>query len=219
MPKKFRCLVFAIFIAFFSCTSTQIYPRLKCHICLSQPDGILLLPLAWNSGFNQLTPGEQNVIEQKILDILINEGFTKVELYDRLNAELFNAGIIDPNDSTQRSKISSNLGYKYLLGLSLGEMRNADTWDYRSEQQLYEMNPPSPDQEFSAMVRIALIETSTGNIVSDNTIFTKIDGWGIPDKEGGVDYWNFGSLSQVIRKASQKGTENFIKDCGCEKSG
>ncbi|SFU04074.1 hypothetical protein SAMN04489724_3543 [Algoriphagus locisalis] len=212
--KKGFLLLFTL-IAFSACTSTEIYTRLKCHICLSQSDGVLLLPLPWDSGFSKLSPGEQAYLESQVLEILRDKGFTKVELYDRLEHELFSAGITDPNDPEQRAKVNSALGYPYFLGIALGETRNSDEWNYRSEQQLYEMSPPAPDMEISATIRVALIETASGNIVSDNAIITKISDWGTPDEDGGVNFWNFGSVSQAIRKATSKGVANMVKECGC----
>lgn len=208
-------LTLFILITFSACTSTKIYTRVKCHICLAQSDGILLLPLPWDTGFSRLTPGEQSYLENQILNILIDKGFTKVELYDQLEHELFSAGIKDLNDPEQRAKVNSSLGYPYFLGITLGETRNFEDWDYRSEQELYDMNPLPPDMEISATIRVALIETSTGNIVSDNAIITEINNWGTPDEDGGVNYWNFGSISQAIRKATGKGVENMVKDCRC----
>ena len=111
--------------------------------------------------------------------------------------------------------MNSSLGYPYFLGITLGDTRNSDEWDYRTEQELYEMNPPAPDMEISATIRVALIETTTGNIMSDNAIITKISDWGTPDEYGGVNFWNFGSVSQAIRKATSKGVANMVKDCGC----
>ncbi|TXE12574.1 hypothetical protein [Algoriphagus aquimarinus] len=212
--KKVFLLLF-ILIAFSACTSTKIYTRLKCHICLAQSDGVLLLPLPWDAGFSKLSPGEQADLELQVLDILRDKGFTKVELYDRLEHELFSAGINDPTDPEQRAKINSILGYPYFLGITLGDTRKSDEWDYRTEQELYEMNPPAPDMEISATIRVALIETATGKIVSDNAIITKISDWGTPDEDGGVNFWNFGSVSQAIRKATSKGVANMVKDCGC----
>ena len=173
------------------------------------------MPLPWDAGFSKLSPGEQADLELQILDILRDKGFTKVELYDRLEHELFSAGITDPNDPEQRAKVNSSLGYPYFLGITLGDTRNSEEWDYRTEQELYEMNPPAPDMEISATIRVALIETSTGNIVSDNAIITKISDWGTRDKDGGVNFWNFGSVSQAIRKATSKGVANMVKECGC----
>ncbi|WP_339876165.1 hypothetical protein [uncultured Algoriphagus sp.] len=212
--KKGILLLFIV-IAFAACTSTNIYTRLKCHICLAQTDGVLLLPLPWDAGFSKLSPGEQAYLELQVLDILREKGFTKVELYDRLEHELFSAGITEPNDPEQRAKVNSSLGYPYFLGITLGDTRNSEEWDYRTEQELYEMNPPAPDMEISATIRVALIETSTGNIVSDNAIITKISEWGTRDKDGGVNFWNFGSVSQAIRKATSKGIANMVKECGC----
>lgn len=173
------------------------------------------MPLPWDAGFSKLSPGEQNSLETQILSILRDQGFTKVELYDRLEYELFSAGIKDLNDPTQRAKVNSSLGYPYFLGITLGETRDSDGWDYRTEQEVYDMNPPAPDLEISATLRVALIETSTGNIVSDNAIVTEVNSWGTPDKDGGHNYWNFGSVSQAIRKATSKGIGFMVKDCGC----
>lgn len=102
--KKGILLLF-ILTAITACTSTQVYTRIKCHVCLSKTDGVLLLPLPWDAGFSKLSPGEQNSLETQILSILRDQGFTKVELYDRLEYELFSAGIKDLNDPTQRAKV------------------------------------------------------------------------------------------------------------------
>lgn len=212
--KKGILLLFTL-IALNACTSTQVYTRFKCHICLSKSDGVLLLPLAWDPGFSRLSPGEQNQLESQILTILRDLGFTKVELYDRMDYELLSAGIKDLNDPEQRAKVNSDLGYPYFLGITLGETRDSEGWDYRTAQEVYDMNPPAPDQDISATLRVALIETATGNIVSDNGIVTEINAWGIPDKDGGENYWNFGSVSQAIRKATSKGVGFMVKDCAC----
>ncbi|MBN3580945.1 hypothetical protein JYB64_01000 [Algoriphagus aestuarii] len=206
---------FAICILAFSCTSTQVFTRFKCHICLSKSEGVLLLPLGWDSGFSRLSPGEQNQLESQILTLLRDQGFTKVELYDRMDYELLSSGIKDLNDPAQRAKVNSDLGYPYFLGITLGETVDSEGWDYRTAKEVYEMNPPTPDQDISATLRVALIETASGNIVSDNAIVTEINAWGIPDKDGGENYWNFGSVSQAIRKATSKGVGFMVKDCAC----
>ena len=213
MKKEF--LLLFILIALSACTSTQVYTRFKCHICLSKSEGVLLLPLGWDAGFSRLSPGEQNQLESQILTLLRDQGFTKVELYDRMDYELLSSGIKDLNDPVQRAKVNSDLGYPYFLGITLGETVDSDGWDYRTAQEVYEMNPPEPDQDISATLRVALIETASGNIVSDNAIVTEINAWGIPDKDGGENYWNFGTVSQAIRKATNKGVSFMVKDCGC----
>lgn len=182
---------------------------------MGKSDGVLLLPLGWDPGFSRLSPGEQNQLESQILKQLRDQGFTNIELYDQLDYELLSAGIKDLNDPAQRAKVNSRLGYPYLLGITLGETVDSDGWDYRTAQEVYDMNPPQPDQGISATLRVALIETTSGNIVSDNAIVTGINAWGIPDKDGGENYWNFGTLSQAIRKAIHKGVSFMVKDCDC----
>lgn len=197
-----------------SCTSSKIYTAQTCNICLSKSDGILLLPLAWEPSFRMLSVAEKNQLETQILSDLKNQGFTKVELYDQLDYELLKAGIRDLNDPIQRVKIESQLGYSYLLGLSLGPTRDGEGWSYQTEQEVYDLSP-DPDLEVSATLRVALIESKTGEIVSDNAVVSKNSGFSKADKEGGLDYWNFASISGVIRSGIEKGVDFLVKDCGC----
>lgn len=198
-----------------SCTSTKVITRVKCHICLSKSDGILLLPLAWDRSFSRLSTSEQNELERKILAILQEQGFKKVELYDQMDYELLSAGIKDLNDPAQRAKVNSSLGYSYFLGLSLDTSRDSEGWDYRNPQEVYEMNPPITDMDISAAMRVTLIETQTGKIVSDNSVTTAIQSWGMSDKEGGQTYWNFSTVSLAIQTATRKGVKFMVEDCGC----
>ncbi|WP_146064478.1 hypothetical protein [Algoriphagus boritolerans] len=84
--------------------------------CLNQNQGILLLPLSWDAGFQILSVPQKNELEREILKILLEKKISKVDLLDNMDYELLNARILDLNDSTQRSKIFTHLGYKYLLG-------------------------------------------------------------------------------------------------------
>jgi len=218
MIGDFRMLLFAalVFLST-SCTTSKIYTKQFCKICLSQVDGILVLPLAWQPGFRQLSTSEQNQLESQILDKLRSRGFTKVELYDRMDYELLKAGIKNLNDPAQLAKVESELGYSYLLGLSLGSTRDGEDWSYLSPEEVNASVPvPDPDLEVTATLRIALIETKSGQIVSDKTIISNNSGGSNSDKDGGVDYWNFASISGVLSHGADKGIAAMVKDCGCE---
>lgn len=209
-------LNFAIFTLFFlaSCTTSKIFTSQTCHRCLSKSDGILLLPLAWEPSFRTLSVAEKNQLERQILGDLRAKGFTKVELYDQLDYELLKAGIKNLNDPIQRAKINSELGYPHLLGLSLGPTREGEGWSYQTEQEVYDL-ALYPDMEVNAMLRIAVIESKTGEIISDNTVVSENSGVSKTDKEGGLDYLNFASLTGVIRSGVRKGIDFMVKDCGC----
>ncbi len=218
MVRDFRGALFAALVFFSaSCTTSKIYTKQFCKVCLSQADGILLLPLAWQPGFRQLSTSEQNQLESQILDKLRSQGFTKVELYDRMDYELLKAGIKNLNDPSQLAKVESELGYPYLLGLSLGPTRDGEDWSYLSPEEVSANVPlPDPDLEVSATLRIALIETTSGQIVSDKTIISNNSGWSDSDEDGGVDYWNFASISGVLSHGADKGITSMVKDCGCQ---
>lgn len=218
MVRDFRVLLFAalIFLSA-SCTTSKIYTTQFCKICLSQADGILVLPLAWEPSFRQLSTSEQNQLERQILDKLRSRGFTKVELYDRMDYELLKAGIKNLNDPAQLEKVGSELGYPYLLGLSLGPTRDGEDWSYLSPGDVNANVPaPDPDMEVSATLRIALIETKSGQIVSDKTVISSNSGWSNSDEDGGVDYWNFASISGVLFHGADKGIAAMVKDCSCQ---
>ncbi len=53
---------------------------------------------------------------EKFSKFFLRKKISKVDLLDNMDYELLNARILDLNDSTQRSKIFTHLGYKYLLG-------------------------------------------------------------------------------------------------------
>jgi hypothetical protein len=199
-----------------SCTTTKIYTKTTCNICLDRSNGILLLPLNWDPSFRKLSIAEQNSLERGILEVLRREGFTKVELYDQMDYELLSAGIQDLNDSTQRAKVNTVVGYPYLIGLTLGEIKDSDGWDYQTPEEANAIYPVYREElEVSATIRLALIETLTGKIVSDNSIKTEINELGSRDDEDGINYWNFGTIQRAVRVATEKGTRHIIKDCGC----
>jgi len=189
--------------------------RTACDICLSQSDGLLLLPLAWDRSFSRLSSVEQNELERQIQSILQDQGFTKVAFYDQLDYELLSAGIKDLNDPEQLAKIRISLGYSYLLGISLDNTRNSEGWDYRNPLEAYEMMPPITDMEISASMRVALIETQTGKIVSDNAISSDILGWGMSQDAGGLNNWNFNTISLAIKAAARQGIKFMVDDCEC----
>ncbi|OOG69443.1 hypothetical protein [Algoriphagus sp. A40] len=96
----------------------------------------------------------------------------------------------------------------------MGPTREGEGWSYQTDQEAYDL-APEPDMEVSAILRIALIETKTGEIVSDNTVVSENSGFSKSDKDGGSDYWNFASISGVIRSGVGKGVDFLAKNCGC----
>lgn len=212
MKKLIPILIVAFFLG--SCTTSKIYTSKACSVCFDKSDGILLLPIAWEPSFRLLSVSQKNQLERQILTDLRAKGFAKIELYDQLDYGLLKAGIKDLNNPIQRAKINSELGYPYLLGLSLGPTREGQGWSYQTEQEVYNLSP-DPDIEVSAVLRIAIIESKTGEIVSDNTVVSENSGFTKTDKEGGLDYWNFASFSGVIRTGMSKGIDFLAKRCGC----
>lgn len=212
--KKIISLLFLIFLQF-SCATTKIYPRIKCQTCVSKSDGILLMPLQWDPSFRQLSTAQINELEGMILEIFREEGFTKVELYDRMEYELLNAGIRDVNDPVQRANINLELGIPYLLGLSLGESDWSGNWEA--------IDPDFPetgtyweeDTQVSSMLRIALFETAAGDIVSDYAVEATINGMPIPIGDGESLTLNFGSVIRAVSIATRKGIKNLVTDCSC----
>ena len=197
-----------------SCTTSKIYTARTCMVCLQPKDGVLVLPLAWESSFRLLSVSQKNRIERQIITILKDEGFQKVEVLDRLDYELLKEGIKDLNDPVQRGKLASKLGYSYLIGLSLGPTRVGETWGFQTPQQAFQLEPV-PDMEVSSILRIALISTETGRIESDFTVTSTNSGFSTSDEEGGIDYVNYAELFGVIHHGVTKGTKNLVKACGC----
>ncbi len=217
----FKKSIFFLVLVLFSsaCTSSKVFTKIKCHECLDQDVGILLLPLAWDASFQTLSVAEKNALERKILEIFEKKNFNNVELYDNLDYELLTNGIGNLNDSTERSKLDSQLGYTYLLGLSLGETSDSDGWDYQDEQEQNALYPVYREPlEVEATLRFALIKIETGVIVSDHTILTSIGEVPIPDEDGGTNFWNFGTISGTINAAVKKGIKFTVKDCECNGS-
>jgi hypothetical protein len=209
-------LLAALIFSGTSCTTSKIYTSQFCKVCLGKADGILLLPLAWEPSFRLLSDSEKNQLERQILEKLRRLGYSKVELYDRMDYELLKAGIRDLNDPVQLAKVQSELGYPYLLGLALGPSREGEGWSYLNPEEVNAAVPvPDPDMEVRATLRIALIETKSGQIVSDQTVVSQNSGWSNTDKDGGVDYWNFASISGVLLHGVDKGVSSMAKECSC----
>jgi hypothetical protein len=207
--------ILLLFVSLASCSSTKIYPRISCHICLSKKDGILLLPLNWQESFRQLSIYEQNRLEGMIIEIFQEEGFTNVALYDQMDYELLNAGIKDVNDPIQRANINLELGIPYLLGLSLGELEWTGDWKRSDDLNLDSPSYWESDTRISSSLRIALMETATGDIISNYAINTTIGGLPIPIGNRASINVNFASLSQAVVISTRKGIKNLVKDCGC----
>lgn len=178
-------------------------------------DGILLLPLNWQESFRQLSTGEQNRLEKMIVEIFHEEGFTNVAIYDQMDYELLNVGIKDVNDPVQRANINLELGIPYLLGLSMGELAWTGNWE-RSDPA--NMDSPSyweSDTEIKSFLRVALMETATGDVITDYAIETTISEFPIPIGDGETLDLNFGTLYKAVSISTRKGIKNMMKDCGC----
>ncbi len=215
--RKLKKTLFTLaLVGFFaSCSSTKIYPRIKCHICLSKTDGILLLPLNWQESFRQLSVSDQNRLEAMILKIFREEGFSNVVLYDQMDYELLRAGIKDVNDPVQRANIQLELGIPYLLGLSLGELRWTGNWGNSDPSNLASPTYYENDTQIMNSLRIALMETATGEIISDYAVNTTIDGLPIPLGDGESMSSNFASLSKAVSISTRKGIKNLVMDREC----
>ncbi|UZD21065.1 hypothetical protein PBT90_15965 [Algoriphagus halophytocola] len=213
--KQGVVFLFITAITFSACTSTKIYPRIKCHICLGKEDGILLLPLNWQESFRKLSVGEQNELEELVVKIFKEEGFTNVAIYDRMEYELLNAGIKDVNDPVQRANINLELGIPYLIGLSLGELAWTGNWERTDPANIHSPSYWDSDTEIKSMLRVALMETATGNVISDYAVETSISEFPIPFGEEQTLDLNFGTLYKAVSVSTRKGIKNLIRDCGC----
>lgn len=182
---------------------------------MAQEDGILILPLNWQESFRQLSIGEQNSLETLIIDIFKEEGFTNVAIYDQLEYELLTNGIKDVNDPLQRANIKLELGIPYLLGLSLGELAWTGDWEKTDPSDLNSPSYWESDKRINSSLRIALMETATGDIISDYAITTSISGLPIPIGEGEVTNVNFASLYKAVEISTRKGIKNMMRDCEC----
>lgn len=150
-----------------------------------------------------------------ILEIFREEGFSKVALYDQMDYELLKAGIKDVNDPVQRANIDLELGIPYLLGLSLGDLRWTGTWENTDASNIASPTYWENDTQISNSLRIALMETSTGEIISDYAVNTTIDGLPIPVGDGEIMSLNFASLSKAVSISTRKGIKNLVSDCEC----
>lgn len=173
------------------------------------------MPLAWDPSFRKLSTSQQNELELMILENLKKEGFTKVELLDQLDYELLNAGIKDLNDPSQRAKIHTELGYTYLLGLSLGEAKWKGEWEFPDLDNPNSNQFWEEDETVTAMLQLALVESETARIVSEYSIQTTQNAMPIPIGDGKSMDLNFGSISQAIKIATRKGIRHLIDDCSC----
>ena len=150
-----------------------------------------------------------------ILEIFHEEGFSNVALYDQMEYELLRAGIKDVNDPVQRANIDLELGIPYLLGLSLGELRWTGTWENTDPSNIASSTYWENDTQISNSLRVALMETATGEIISDYAVNTTIDGLPIPLGDGESMSLNFASLSRAVSISTRKGIKNLVKDCEC----
>lgn len=213
MKKLSFCLVLGL--ALLSCTSTKIYPRITCNLCLAQSDGVLLMPLAWDPSFRKLSTAQQNQLERMILEALRAEGFSRVELLDRLDFEMARAAIKDLSDPAQRAKLHTSLGYPYLIALSLGEAEWKGEWQFEDPNDYASHRVWESDDTVSAMLRVALVSSETGRIEADYSVQTTQSGLPIPIGDEETLELNFGSIAQSISIAARKGLKYMVADCGC----
>jgi len=212
MLKKITLLF--LLLAFSACSSTKIYLRISCHICLAQEDAILLLPLNWQESFRQLSAGEQSTLEEMIVEIFHEEGFSKVAIYDQMEYELLNAGIKDINDPEQLAQVNLELGISYLIGLSLGELAWTGNWERSDPTNFDSPSYWDTDTQVKSSLRIAMMETATGNIISENSVETSMGGFPIPIGDGETIDLNTASLFKAVKISTRKGIKNLMKDCG-----
>ena len=150
-----------------------------------------------------------------IMEIFRAEGFTKVAIYDQMDYELLNAGIKDVNDPIQRANINLELGIPYLLGLSLGELAWSGNWEKTNPSDLDSPSYWESDTHIKSFLRVALMETATGNVISDYAIETTINGLPVPIGNDITLDLNFASLYKAVSISTRKGIKNMVKDCGC----
>ncbi len=149
-----------------------------------------------------------------IVEIFQEEGFTKVAIYDQMDYELLNAGIKDVDDPVQRANIDLELGIPYLLGLSLGELAWTGQWSKTDPTLLDSPSYWESNTDIKSMLRVALMETATGNVISDYAVETTISEFPIPIGEGQTLDLNFGTLYKAVSVSTRKGIKNLMKDCG-----
>jgi hypothetical protein len=132
-----------------------------------------------------------------------------------MDYELLNAGIKDVNDPVQRANINLELGIPYLLGLSLGELAWSGSWERNDASNIDSPFYWENDTHIKSSLRMALMETATGDVISDYAIETTIDGIPIPISDGVSLDLNFASLYKAVSISTRKGIKNMVKDCGC----
>lgn len=209
---------FLIVLACFSCSSTKVTKTHLCKVCLTAADGVLVMPLSGNSGFKAFSSRQINDLEDRLLENFQEKGFQKSALYESMDYELLKAGIKNPSDSLQRSQIGTVLGFPYLLWVTLGSTRDSEPWDQQRPEEANAIYPIYRQPlEVSSTLRMVLIETATGQIVSDNFVFTEIHEWGTTDKDGYVNYTNLGSVISTLNTSIRKGSDFLVKDCRCGK--
>jgi hypothetical protein len=101
------------------------------------------------------------------------------------------------------------------LGLSLGELAWTGDWKKTDPSNLNSPSYWENDTQINSSLRVALMETATGDIISDYAINTTIGGLPIPIGDRGSINLNFASLSQAVAISTRKGIKNLVKDCGC----
>jgi hypothetical protein len=150
-----------------------------------------------------------------IVEIFRDEGFTKVAIYDQMEYELLNAGIKDINDPDQLAQINLELGISYLIGLSLGELAWTGNWERSDPSDFDSPSYWDSDTQVKSSLRIAVMETTTGNIISENSVETSLEGFPIPIGDGETIDLNSASLFKAVKISVRKGIKNMMKDCGC----
>ncbi|MCE7056950.1 hypothetical protein LZF95_19880 [Algoriphagus sp. AGSA1] len=146
-------------------------------------------------------------MENTILKTFKDKGFQNVTLYDQMDYELLNTGIKDVEDPVQRANINLELGIPYLLGLSLGELAWTGNWERTDPTNIHSPSYWESDTDIKSLLRVALMETATGNIISNYAIETTISEFPIPIGDEQTLDLNFGTLYKVVSVSTRKGTK------------
>lgn len=211
-----KYLFFCLACLSLSCTSSKVTTKVKCTDCLNQNKGILVVPLSWDHRFQVLPISKINRMEEEILRLFTKQKISKIQLIDQLDYELLSSNIQDINDSIQRSKLNSELGYAYLLNISLLDASASEEWDFESQEEQEAIFPLArAPLAVKAIVRVLITRTKDGITIADHRIQTRIGELPISSDDEGTYYGNFGSVPRAVFIAVKKGVKATLKDCRC----
>jgi len=113
-----------------------------------------ILPLAGIDPLVRLSTSEQNELERRrILAILQEQGFKKVELYDQMDMNFFLQNRRTLNDPAQRGKkLNSSLATSYFWAFADTSRRQPRAGTIGIHREVYEMNPPITDMTFCGLL-------------------------------------------------------------------